>query len=96
MDDKEVNPDADGIKDTEPRASIDISKTYSEVVASAKILKENMVLESDRVTIVFDDLSYVVKIRKNREVTEKFILKGVSGAFKQGRLTAVMGASGAG
>ncbi|KAJ3411273.1 ATP-binding cassette sub- G member 1 [Chytridiales sp. JEL 0842] len=78
-----------------------------ERIKESMILLENMLPETDRMQIVFEDISYSIPItvknekaglnplNKNKK-SEKMILKGVTGVFKPGRLTAVMGASGAG
>ncbi|KAJ3410840.1 ATP-binding cassette sub- G member 1 [Chytridiales sp. JEL 0842] len=60
----------------------------------------------DRMELQFKNLTYAVPIettttelatgRTVKVVEDKYILKGVSGALKPGRLTAIMGASGAG
>jgi ABC-type multidrug transport system fused ATPase/permease subunit len=49
--------------------------------------------------IIFKDLKYSVTFKgkgKKKEIVEKPILKGITGLFRPGRLTAIMGASGAG
>ncbi|XP_067624910.1 ATP-binding cassette sub-family G member 1 [Eurosta solidaginis] len=58
-------------------------------------LESNSKLLKDRVkpmNIQFKDLSYYVQAQK----TKKAILKGISGTFHSGQLTAIMGPSGAG
>jgi hypothetical protein len=48
--------------------------------------------------IVYQDLKYTVDVKdaKTKSTVKKDILKGLSGVVQPGRLTAVMGASGAG
>ncbi|KAJ3164080.1 ATP-binding cassette sub- G member 1 [Irineochytrium annulatum] len=73
------------------------------------IMRENMLDEKDRMEVVFRNLDYTIRVRgaapppveggkqsKKRPMVDKHILKGVTGVFRPGRLTAVMGASGAG
>ncbi|KAM4111345.1 hypothetical protein ACJW30_05G060300 [Castanea mollissima] len=60
-----------------------------------------MILPFDQHTITFDEIKYSVDMpqeMKNQGVTEDklVLLKGVSGAFRPGVLTALMGVSGAG
>jgi ABC-type transport system involved in Fe-S cluster assembly fused permease/ATPase subunit len=89
--------------------SISVPLYEGERIKESLILMDNMLEEKDRMQIVFQDISYDVPIvvknenakgmeavfKKNVKVN-KMILKGVSGVFRPGRLTAVMGASGAG
>ncbi|KAM3735911.1 hypothetical protein ACB098_10G123200 [Castanea mollissima] len=63
--------------------------------------KQGMVLPFVPLSITFDDISYAVDMHqgmKAQDVTENRLklLKGVSGAFRPGVLTALMGVSGAG
>ncbi|KAK7839277.1 pleiotropic drug resistance protein 1 [Quercus suber] len=63
--------------------------------------KQGMVLPFEPLSITFDDISYAVDMHqgmKAQDVTENRLklLKGVSGAFRPGVLTALMGVSGAG
>ncbi|KAL7751228.1 hypothetical protein RI367_003434 [Sorochytrium milnesiophthora] len=50
----------------------------------------------EQMDIAFQDLSYNITIGKGKKRLEKNILKGVSGRFGKGRLTVILGASGAG
>ncbi|CAD7079005.1 unnamed protein product [Hermetia illucens] len=56
--------------------------------------KTKMHTEMEPVDITFSDLTYTVPISRGKG--KKTILKGVSGTFKSGELTAIMGPSGAG
>ncbi|XP_075152182.1 ATP-binding cassette sub-family G member 1 [Haematobia irritans] len=58
---------------------------------SKKMLKTNAVRCID---IEFEDLTYQVTVPKQKE--KKVVLKGISGTFRSGELTAIMGPSGAG
>ncbi|GAB4842031.1 transcription factor [Ancistrocladus abbreviatus] len=63
--------------------------------------KKGMVLPFEQHSITFDDIRYSVDMppeMKNQGVTEDrlVLLKGISGAFRPGILTALMGVSGAG
>ncbi|GLT54284.1 hypothetical protein SLA2020_274950 [Shorea laevis] len=63
--------------------------------------KGGMVLPFEQHTLTFDEIAYSVDMpqeMKNKGVTEDklVLLKGVSGAFRPGVLTALMGVSGAG
>ncbi|XP_075642119.1 pleiotropic drug resistance protein 1-like isoform X1 [Castanea sativa] len=63
--------------------------------------KQGMVLPFEPLSITFDDISYAVDMpqeMKSEGVTENrlTLLKGLSGAFRPGVLTALMGVSGAG
>ncbi|GLT54285.1 hypothetical protein SLA2020_274960 [Shorea laevis] len=63
--------------------------------------KRGMVLPFEQHTLTFDEIAYSVDMpqeMKNKGVTEDklVLLKGVSGAFRPGVLTALMGVSGAG
>ncbi|KAM7353103.1 ATP-binding cassette sub-family G member 1 isoform 1-T4 [Cochliomyia hominivorax] len=59
---------------------------------SCKMLKNNSI--SRKIDIEFKDLTYRVKVPKQKE--KKTVLKGISGKFSSGQLTAIMGPSGAG
>ncbi|XP_013112641.1 ATP-binding cassette sub-family G member 1 [Stomoxys calcitrans] len=58
---------------------------------TTKMLKANAVRCID---IEFEDLTYQVTVPKQKE--KKTVLKGISGTFRSGELTAIMGPSGAG
>ncbi|XP_030973216.1 pleiotropic drug resistance protein 1-like [Quercus lobata] len=86
------------------RGSITSSPSSISVEASVEInqnRKRGMILPFDQHTITFDEIKYSVDMpqeMKNQGVTEDKLelLKGVSGAFRPGVLTALMGVSGAG
>eukprot|EP00262_Sarcandra_glabra_P011220 TRINITY_DN269_c0_g1_i4.p1 TRINITY_DN269_c0_g1~~TRINITY_DN269_c0_g1_i4.p1 ORF type:complete len:861 (+),score=138.76 TRINITY_DN269_c0_g1_i4:178-2583(+) len=73
----------------------------SEAVADANQSKKGMVLPFQPLSITFDDIKYSVDMpqeMKAQGVPEDrlLLLKGVSGSFRPGVLTALMGVSGAG
>ncbi|CAD6256223.1 unnamed protein product [Miscanthus lutarioriparius] len=70
-------------------------------ITRADTKKRGMVLPFTPLTITFDNIKYSVDIpqeMKDKGITEDrlLLLKGVSGAFRPGALTALMGVSGAG
>ncbi|KAJ1270160.1 hypothetical protein BS78_06G033400 [Paspalum vaginatum] len=72
-----------------------------EEMAQADTKKRGMVLPFTPLSITFDNIKYSVNMpqeMKNKGITEDrlLLLKGVSGAFRPGVLTALMGVSGAG
>ncbi|KAJ3192234.1 ATP-binding cassette sub- G member 1 [Irineochytrium annulatum] len=91
-----------------PVPPTDVSGSEKAQFLSGASEKKSVVLsmESVRSTkpgdcqIIFKDLTYSVlvtkKEKKEKIVTEKIILNNISGEFKPGRFTAIMGASGAG
>ncbi|KAL4626335.1 hypothetical protein ACB092_05G088900 [Castanea dentata] len=82
------------------RRSSSFARSGAKIEASSNG-KKGMVLPFDQHSITFDDIIYSVdmpKEMKNQGVIEDklVLLKGVSGAFRPGVLTALMGVSGAG
>ncbi|KAL3896285.1 MAG: hypothetical protein SGCHY_004168 [Lobulomycetales sp.] len=63
-----------------------------------KTTSENLkpIPQDEQCIIQFRDINFSVSKKVKRKVETKVILRGVSGVFKPGRITAVMGASGAG
>ncbi|XP_037826696.1 ATP-binding cassette sub-family G member 1-like [Lucilia sericata] len=59
---------------------------------NSKMLKNTSIVRN--IDIEFKDLTYKVKVPKQKE--KKTVLKGISGKFASGQLTAIMGPSGAG
>ncbi|OQU83826.1 hypothetical protein SORBI_3005G183900 [Sorghum bicolor] len=77
------------------------NRTGSGEITRADTKKRGMVLPFTPLTITFDNIKYSVDMpqeMKNKGITEDrlLLLKGVSGAFRPGALTALMGVSGAG
>ncbi|KAJ3109158.1 ATP-binding cassette sub- G member 1 [Phlyctochytrium planicorne] len=59
--------------------------------------KSSLGLQQDKqARVVFKNLGYSVTVKEGKVAKQKDILKGVTGEFRPGRLTAIMGASGAG
>ncbi|EPZ36380.1 P-loop containing nucleoside triphosphate hydrolase protein [Rozella allomycis CSF55] len=56
----------------------------------------SMAAPQKSVTVKFENLNYSVSIKAKKTVTEKVILNNVSGMFKPGKFTAIMGNSGSG
>ena len=52
--------------------------------------------QGEDLQIRFKDINYDIEIKKNGKIFKKPILKGVSGVFKEGSLTVILGSSGAG
>ncbi|KAI4355694.1 hypothetical protein L6164_004442 [Bauhinia variegata] len=89
----------------DPRTSIMPSRSTSAkpeaVVESSQQRKRGMVLPFEPHSITFDEITYSVDMpqeMKNQGIVEDrlVLLKGVSGSFRPGVLTALMGVSGAG
>ncbi|XP_050265738.1 pleiotropic drug resistance protein 1-like isoform X11 [Quercus robur] len=91
------------------RKEKDIELSHNEKTSSARSgrnlfnqnKKKGMVLPFEPLSITFDDISYAVDMpqeMKSEGVTQNrlTLLKGLSGAFRPGVLTALMGVSGAG
>ena len=66
---------------------------------------QNTKSKSNPVNVIFKNISYTVQVEKKvdhfqipckKETEPKHILKSVSGIFKAGEITAILGASGAG
>ncbi|KAI8616157.1 ABC-2 type transporter-domain-containing protein [Chytriomyces sp. MP71] len=88
-------------------AKLTVPAGVAKTATDAALLRQNMVDERHQLQVIFKDLTYTVQI-PNKEGKRKFpvlgpvvrvpkkLLNGVSGIFQPGRLTAVMGASGAG
>ncbi|KAH7846162.1 hypothetical protein Vadar_010629 [Vaccinium darrowii] len=93
-----------GEKGSEVRGSISSTSMSSEVgsiTESGQNRKRGMVLPFEPLSIVFDEIRYAVDMpqeMKYQGIPEDRLelLKGVSGAFRPGVLTALMGVSGAG
>ncbi|KAI9347308.1 ABC-2 type transporter-domain-containing protein [Obelidium mucronatum] len=91
----------------EETGAIAIPLSEAKRVTENAILKENIVDEKHRLQVAFKNLTYSVMIPDKQKLEKskfhlrppklsKKLLNGVSGIFQPGRLTAVMGASGAG
>ncbi|KAJ1376803.1 P-loop containing nucleoside triphosphate hydrolase [Sesbania bispinosa] len=90
-----------GDNGTENMFSRSASVRPEAVVESSQRRKRGMVLPFEPHSLTFDEITYSVDMpqeMKNRGVTEDrlVLLKGISGAFRPGVLTALMGVSGAG
>ncbi|XP_061336755.1 pleiotropic drug resistance protein 1-like isoform X2 [Gastrolobium bilobum] len=86
---------------TESMSSMSASLRPEAVVESSHRRKRGMVLPFEPHSLTFDGITYSVNMpqeMKNRGVIEErlVLLKGLSGAFRPGVLTALMGVSGAG
>lgn len=82
-------------------AAIELSALKKEGDEGTQIKKKGMILPFEPHSITFDDVKYSVDMpqeMKDQGVDEDrlLLLKGVSGAFRPGVLTALMGVSGAG
>ncbi|KAJ3025449.1 UNVERIFIED_CONTAM: ATP-binding cassette sub- G member 1 [Siphonaria sp. JEL0065] len=87
--------------------AVAIPMSETKRVTDNALLKDNIVDEKHRLQVAFKNLTYSVLIPDKEKAKEskfnlkapkmsKKLLNGVSGIFQPGRLTAVMGASGAG
>ncbi|GFP99541.1 pleiotropic drug resistance protein 1 [Phtheirospermum japonicum] len=84
-----------------PEGNEDGANTHTDAIETNKDKKKGMILPFEPHSITFDDIRYSVDMpseMKAQGVTEDKLelLKGVSGAFRPGVLTALMGVSGAG
>ena len=85
---------------------IELSNRGGEDAAAAEDIRASVLSNSEeKVDIVFQDLSYAITLKakgggggdqKNKQPVTKTILSGVTGMFRPGRFTAIMGNSGAG
>ncbi|KNA08458.1 hypothetical protein SOVF_162410 isoform A [Spinacia oleracea] len=96
-------PDEDDEKNNKRGGAIELSSQGNGhgIVVEAAQVKRGMVLPFEQHSITFDDIRYSVDMpqeMKDQGVVEDKLelLKGVSGAFRPGVLTALMGVSGAG
>ncbi|GAU11042.1 hypothetical protein TSUD_113350 [Trifolium subterraneum] len=85
----------------ESMSSRSASVRPDDIVESSHMRKRGMVLPFEPHSLIFDEITYSVDMpqeMKNRGVAEDklVLLNGVSGAFRPGVLTALMGVSGAG
>ncbi|KAK2371477.1 pleiotropic drug resistance protein [Trifolium repens] len=90
-----------GKNGTESMSSRSASVRPDGIVESSHMRKRGMVLPFEPHSLIFDEITYSVDMpqeMKNRGVAEDklVLLNGVSGAFRPGVLTALMGVSGAG
>ncbi|GKV35777.1 hypothetical protein SLEP1_g43996 [Rubroshorea leprosula] len=90
--------DGDQIRRGASSKSSSVSETAFEAIQNKK---RGMVLPFEPHSITFDEITYAVdmpqEMKKQGTVEDKLVLlKGVSGAFRPGVLTALMGVSGAG
>ncbi|XP_021731921.1 pleiotropic drug resistance protein 1-like [Chenopodium quinoa] len=96
-DEKKNNRSGGALEMTSGRAS---QENGNEIVVEAPV-KRGMVLPFEQHSITFDEIRYSVdmpqEMKEQGVVEDKLeLLKGVSGAFRPGVLTALMGVSGAG
>jgi ABC-type multidrug transport system ATPase subunit len=76
-------------------------KTEAQVDVAIPIVKAS-ITNTEALEIAVQNISYNVKVSKPKEkgakaeIIDKKILENITGVFRAGRLTAVMGASGAG
>ncbi|CAA0810655.1 ABC transporter G family member 40 [Striga hermonthica] len=85
----------------EPERGSSVSSRHSDTIEPVENKKRGMILPFEPHSITFDDIRYSVDMpaeMKAQGATEDKLelLKGVSGAFRPGVLTALMGVSGAG
>ncbi|EHA8590358.1 ABC transporter G family member 39 [Cocos nucifera] len=90
-----------GTDSSKPTASQERNSDITRALQNGESRKKGMVLPFTPLSLTFDDIRYSVDMpqeMKDRGVTEDrlMLLKGVSGAFRPGVLTALMGVSGAG
>ncbi|XP_010925283.1 ABC transporter G family member 39 isoform X2 [Elaeis guineensis] len=90
-----------GTDSSKPTASQERNSDITRAPQNGESRKKGMVLPFTPLSLTFDDIRYSVDMpqeMKDRGVTEDrlMLLKGVSGAFRPGVLTALMGVSGAG
>ncbi|GER36587.1 pleiotropic drug resistance protein [Striga asiatica] len=84
-----------------PQENEEVESRHSDAIEPVENNKRGMILPFEPHSITFDDISYSVDMppeMKAQGATEDKLelLKGVSGAFRPGVLTALMGVSGAG
>ncbi|KAI3727207.1 hypothetical protein L1987_67018 [Smallanthus sonchifolius] len=94
-------PQANVSADDESDAPVELSSMQNESGNEGSQNKKGMILPFEPHSITFDDVKYSVDMpqeMKDQGVGEDrlLLLKGVSGAFRPGVLTALMGVSGAG
>ncbi|KAG5227869.1 pleiotropic drug resistance protein [Salix suchowensis] len=95
-------PESDDSKELFTASGVEISRNGSNPVGKASNnSKKGMVLPFEPHSITFDDVIYSVDMPQEMKVQgvvedRLTLLKGVSGAFRPGVLTALMGVSGAG
>lgn len=75
-------------------ATQDVELALPKQLADAR---DSSLADCTKLQIVYKDLKYTVKVKEKGEgVVSRLILKGVNGVIQPGKVTAVMGASGAG
>ncbi|KAG6389523.1 hypothetical protein SASPL_150993 [Salvia splendens] len=98
---EETLAERNAIKRGQPTENQDFGKNAArekQAVSSRHNRKRGMILPFQPFSMTFDDIRYAVEMPPEIRVEDKRLelLKGVSGAFRPGVLTALMGVSGAG
>ena len=73
-----------------------LSRGQSGGQRSSRVINATFVIPFQPMSLVFTELHYTVKVKKDKQTVDRKLLNGISGYVKPGQLTALMGASGAG